>query len=296
MNFQFNQDGLPWNVRFDQTGAFDLVSTVAAKRGPTSYTFDVYSSEALTVNAAGHLVGDSHVNLTRAVIVPRTGARILCSPWTYSAQKGASFTCDDSSLSSSQLPYRIDPSSHSLTDNGTYYVNSHQGWSYPNGDGAPAEWDSAGSNAVVTFNTAGILPPGAAFISVGCSLHVVYNNGPDYPDCHTGSFTNPQTVEVGYWVDHGSEEYSDDASVNNVTLTVTSWDPAPLLSPANGATGISLTPTLSWGGEYGSSQVYLSTTPWSQGSYYPGAYVGMSTGWNYIPGRRSIRERPITGR
>jgi hypothetical protein len=45
LNFRLSKDGLDWNLTFDQTGAFDLTTIVAAKRGAAVYTLDVSSSE-----------------------------------------------------------------------------------------------------------------------------------------------------------------------------------------------------------------------------------------------------------
>jgi hypothetical protein len=95
LSFHYTAGGVPWTVRFGYTVAFDFFSTIAKRQGPKTYAFTVNSSETLTVDENGNLAGNSHVNLTRAVM---------------------SFTCDDSVFKDYQLPYKIDPSSHSISD------------------------------------------------------------------------------------------------------------------------------------------------------------------------------------
>ena len=122
--FHFAQDGLTWDLTVDGTGAFNLAAKVAAKQGRKAYTFGVESSEALAVDGKGNLIGDGNVKLSRAMMYPKSGQAVACAAWTYSAKTGAGFTCDDSAFTAAQLPYVIDPSSHTYTDTGTYMVAS----------------------------------------------------------------------------------------------------------------------------------------------------------------------------
>jgi hypothetical protein len=117
--FHFAQDGLTWDFTTDISGAFNLAAKVAAKRGKQTYTFDIASTEGLAVDAKGNLVGDKNVKMSRAMMYPKTGNAVACSAWTYSKQNGSSFVCDDSGFTAKQLPYQIDPSTHTYTDTGS---------------------------------------------------------------------------------------------------------------------------------------------------------------------------------
>ena len=218
MNFHFAYDGLRWDLYFGQRGAFDLLATVAAKRGLRTYTFDVSSSENLRVDPAGNLVGDANVNLTRAVIIPKKGPRILCSPWTYPTSGGASFACDDSSLTAAQLPYRIDPSSHGFNNNGTYFIDSD----------TPAN---------VNFNTTGHPAAGATVTGTSCGFDTLDIQGDGNLACNPPiPFSSSGTNSVSVYCENWSEGCT--GLVNHVSMSYTSWDPPVASSPANGATGV----------------------------------------------------------
>src|SRR5262249_49256760 len=125
--FHYVQNGLTWKVVVQPTGSLNFSATVAAKRGAASYNFGVTSSEALSVDPNGNLVGGSHVVVTRAVMIPKTGAKVPCSAWTYSPNGSATFTCDDSGFRANQFPYTIDPQTQTFTDGGSYHLDSWAG-------------------------------------------------------------------------------------------------------------------------------------------------------------------------
>ena len=171
LTFGFSQDGLAWDMIFSSAGFFQIRSVVSQRIGKATHSFGVTSSEALTVNPPGDLVGDTHVGLTRAVMIPRFGKPIPCSAWSYT--KGvASFTCDDTVLKDNQLPYRIDPQSWvTLTDPGTYNIDH---WCDNNGD---CGWD----NADVNIGTSAQVPSNATILQAWCVFNVVASDGPDQP-------------------------------------------------------------------------------------------------------------------
>ena len=84
LTFHFVQDSLTWNLAVDNGAAFDLSASVTKRTGPKKYTFAVSSSEPLSVNQNGNLMGDGNVILTRAVMIPKSGKQVQCSVWSYS--------------------------------------------------------------------------------------------------------------------------------------------------------------------------------------------------------------------
>jgi hypothetical protein len=193
-------------------------------------------------------------------MIPKHGAKVLCSPWAWSAKNGASFTCDDTAFTLDQLPYRIDPSTHTLTDPGTCQVASWYAWTYYE-DGS--FWEHGQYAATVAFNTVGLLPAGSQRDRTYCGFSVISQDGPDSPVCRvleSESGLPTDVVEVRYDVDHGSTPYSDHAFVNNITLTIVAYEPPVLLSPANGAVNVPTSTQLQWANEYGNWNVYFGTT------------------------------------
>ena len=189
--FHFAQEGVTWDMTVDLTGAFNLAAQVAAKQGKKAFTFDVKSSEGLAVDPKGNLIGDGNVKLSRAIMYPKYGKAVACTAWTYSAKDGATFTCDDSGFTAEQLPYLIDPSSHTYTNTGTYYITR---W-YDN-------WGNGGGDfAEIDFNTSGLIPTGGSFVSQTCSWDTGDANTEGTPgiQCQTGTFQNAgwTHVEVG---------------------------------------------------------------------------------------------------
>jgi hypothetical protein len=203
--FYFSQDGLTWDLTVDLTGAFNLAAKVPAKQGSKTYIFDVKSSEAIAVDIKGNLTGDGNVKLSRAMMYPKSGQPVACSPWTYSTRDGATFTCDDSAFTAAQLPYVIDPSSHTYTDTGTYYVAS----------------DS--DNINISFNTNGLIPFGGHLVSDTCGYNVTASGDGDANSlsCSISDFNNSGNTTVT--VAMGPPEVVGNirwAMFNNVTLTV----------------------------------------------------------------------------
>uniref|UniRef100_Q01T07 Bacterial repeat domain-containing protein n=1 Tax=Solibacter usitatus (strain Ellin6076) TaxID=234267 RepID=Q01T07_SOLUE len=228
LSFHYTDSGVPWTVRFDQTGAFDFFSTIAKRQGRKTYTHNVSSSEALSVDAKGNLAGGSHVDLTRAVMIPKFGKAVPCTAWTYAKNGDASFTCDDSALKDNQFPYQIDPSTHTMTDPGTYHLDAWQGVTY-DCDGDSPCWNSGGNHSVdVSLNTAGFMQANATFISAACrydAWDVSLTDGNDLTcKLGTGGFNNSGTtiVHVGIGT-NSSGDYSDSATVGNVGVAVV-WD------------------------------------------------------------------------
>ena len=231
--FGFNQDGLVWNLIFSSQGFFQIRSVVSKRIGKATHSFPVTSSEDLAVDSLGELVGDAHVGLTRAIMIPRYGKPIPCSAWSYSNGL-ASFNCDDSVLKDNQLPYRIDPQSQvTLTDSGTYNIDN---WN----DG---QGDSGSDNASVNFSLSS-LPSTALIGTLGCNFNIVDQNmdGGDNPQCslNTPAPFGPRSVS-GYSVattvsvllsvnvTNSDSSYGDSATLNDVQLTVgfTTFSPPP---------------------------------------------------------------------
>jgi RHS repeat-associated protein len=230
-DFHYVQDGLTWKLGVQQTGAMNLVASVAAKRGPKTYSFDVSSSETLSVDAEGNLIGDGHIVLTRAVMIPKSGKRVFCSAWTYSKKDGASFTCDDSNFQGAHFPYLIDPQSQTWTDGGTYHLTRWSGWGYNCGcdDSGCHEYCYAwgGDEANAFFNTSGLIPGGGSLLGTSCGFHSFNEtlDGDDHVTCELpNGFNNSGNTRVRVWIwdNHGENAtFSDNADVDNVSLTVT---------------------------------------------------------------------------
>jgi RHS repeat-associated protein len=233
--FHFAQNGLTWKFFALETGTLAMTASVAARRGPTAYTFDVSSSEALTVDGKGNLVGDAHVSLSRAIMYPKVGKAVACTAWTYSAKTEAAFICDDSVFQENQLPYKIDPSSQTFTDGNTYGLSSWAGqvWDCDSdGNNCGWYWENGGSSAVSSFNTSGLIPSGGALISATCGFNTLDQNLHDgdsvkcelvNPGFNNSGNTQVHTWIASDWYDHcGCQSgYSDSADVDNITLTVT---------------------------------------------------------------------------
>ncbi len=236
LTFHFAKDGLTWDVALDHGAAFDLAANVVKRAGTKKYTFDVSSSEPLSVDRNGFLAGDDNVILTRAVMIPQLGQRVLCSAWTYSSKDGASFVCDDSGFKDEQLPYRIDPSSQTLTDGGTYTVDM---WC--------DNWMNCGSDSTnVNFNTANLLPAGANSVTTTCGFDTLRltRRGLDNQDtvgCSAGTLNNAGVTAIQVAIQPGgsgsgccSQRSSTYADVTNVTLTVTWYNPISVtMSPTS---------------------------------------------------------------
>jgi YD repeat-containing protein len=227
--FHFLKDGLTWKMAIDGTGAFNVAASVPVKTGKKTYTFDLISSEALTIDAKGNLIGDANVKLSRAMMYPKFGKAVACSAWSYTAATGASFTCDDSTFRADQFPYRIDPSSYTYTDTGTYTVTSYyHGW---NND--TDSCDCGGYSPDVAFNTSGLIPSGGTLISTSCAFNTGDNvGGPDHlPYCSVGAYNNSGSTHVTVSISgdgcEGNSSCSWDywADVSNISLTVTWQDP-----------------------------------------------------------------------
>jgi hypothetical protein len=249
--FHYVQDGLTWKMVAQPTGSLNLSATVAARRGAASYNFNLSSSETLSVDANGNLVGDAHVVLTRAIMIPKVGARVMCSAWTYSRSGGATFTCDDSALKANQFPYTIDPQTQTFTDGGSYHIDDWRGWTGCDDAGNNCnDWGGGSDHAVVYFNTSGLVPNGGALISTSCSFNaynVNMNDGDGFQCGLPNGFNNSGSTREEVWIDsHECDTcgYSNSADVNNISLTVT-WagpvtvtvSPSSLTVPAGGACG-----------------------------------------------------------
>ena len=220
--FSFTKDGLPWKLHVTRSGAFGLIGQADKKRGAFTYAFGLESSEPLTVNGNGDLVGDARVNLTRAVMISnKSGKRISCSPWRYSKKDGAAFLCDDSDFRDEELPYTIDPTTQSLTDPGSYYV-ARGSYSCSIYFGAlPCEADYP---ANVTFNIGSLLPAGATVVSSACSITSLEVSV--YPYYHPACSVIPDqsgvyTVRIAMSDFKVGVIYLDWASVSDVTLSIT---------------------------------------------------------------------------
>jgi hypothetical protein len=217
------RNGLPWNLIFDSQGFFQIESTVSKRIGKATHSFPVASSESLTVNPLGQLVGDAHVGLTRAVMIPRYGSPILCSAWDYS-NGVASFTCDDTALKDNQLPYRIDPQTWvTLTDSGQYNID---GWCDNDGN-------CGSDSAHVNVDTSAVVPGNATVSSYWCDYNVIeIDSGGDQPNC---SFIQPYTAggtaQISVGISSDQQVFSDSAVVNEVGITVIYTPPPAAATP-----------------------------------------------------------------
>jgi hypothetical protein len=205
-DFHYVQDGLTWKLGVQQTGAMNLITNVAAKRGPKTYPFDVSSSETLSVDAAGNLVGDGHVIITRAVMIPRVGKLVQCSAWTYTKKDGAGFSCDDSGFKDNQYPYKIDPQTQTFTDGGSYGLNSWAGsvWDCDSdGNNCGYYWENGSSDANVYFNASGLIPDGGSLGDVSCGdqSHNENLHDGDSVKCEIpGGYNNSGNTHVHVWI------------------------------------------------------------------------------------------------
>jgi len=234
--FHYTSGGIPWTLRFDQTGAFDFFSVVSKRQGPKTYTLGVSSSEPLTVGPKGNLIGDSHVNLSRAVMIPRFGKSVPCSAWAYARDGGASFTCDDSVLKDNQLPYKIDPSTHDILAPGNFTVDSWAGTTYDCSGDSPC-WGSGGSDVNVSVPTTGFMPASATLISASCrydASDVNLLDGDDLSCSLPNGFRNDASTNVHVGIGANSccssnISYYDSATISNVGVTVV-WNSPPVYS------------------------------------------------------------------
>ncbi len=240
--FHFAQDGLVWDFHLRQSGFFEFGTTVAKKIGAAVHSFAVTSSEALTVNAAGQLVGDSNVGLNRVVMLPRFGKAVPCSALSYSATTGmASFTCDDSTLKPSQLPYRIDPNSGTLTDTqDTVYADA-----YDDGQGDSSNDPGTASRFSCSQQICGTIS-GGTITSASCSFTTDWSSltTGDSLVCAPGAWgassygaVTPSTAEILINTT-ASAPYSDSAAVSDIAMTVYWTMPQPpsiSVSPASGS-------------------------------------------------------------
>ena len=161
-------------------------------------------------------------------MIPKSGKRVQCSAWAYSSKDGASFVCDDTGFKDNQLPYRIDPSSQSLTDGGT-----------------------SRSPTGVTATIAAVRPLMCTSIRPICCRQVRtqsprrvvmmrsnVNLGADaFVPCSAATLNNAGTtgVHVSIYVGSGPSGCvrSLSADVSNVTLTVTWYNPVSVtVSPS----------------------------------------------------------------
>ena len=284
LTFHFVQDGLTWNLAADDGAAFDLSASAAKRTGPKKYTFAVSSSEPLSVNQNGNLVGDGNVILSRAVMIPKSGKRVQCSAWAYSSKDGASFVCDDTGFKDNQLPYRIDPSSQSLTDGGTFGA----GWQCVDGDGC------SGNSSDVHFNTANMLPPGAYSVNTSCGYDVVDSSffGADGVACSADSLNNAGTTNVNIHMVSGDGPSAcctagqSWAEVTNVTLTVTWYNPVSVTVSPSAITVPAGQPCCGYYNSLLNASVdspntaaTWTTSPGSVGSF---SYAGPTSVW-YVP-------------
>ena len=221
--FGFTQDGLSWSLIFDSQGVFQIESTVLKRIGKATHSFPVTSSENLTVNPPGQLVGDTHVGLTRAVIIPRYGSPIPCSAWDYS-NGTASFTCDDTSLKDNQLPYRIDPQTWvTLTDPGQYNID---GWCDNDGN-------CGSDSAHVNIDTSAVVPSNATVTSYWCDFNTVeIDSGGDQPGCgFIQPYTAGGTAQISVGISSDDQVFSDSAVVNQIGITVIYTPPPAAATP-----------------------------------------------------------------
>jgi RHS repeat-associated protein len=280
--FGFNQDGLAWRLILSSQGLFQVRANVSKRIGKVTHSFAVTSSENLTIDSLGNLLGDTYVGLTRALMIPRFGRPIPCSAWSY-AKGVASFTCDDSTLKDNQLPYTIDPQSQvTLTDTGTYNIDS---------------WDSGTDggfdDAHVSFDTSAWVPGPSTIQWTGCSFNVLDSGGDTgnnvfcyLPSAYTAGGVAQVTVGVGTSVDEsaGFQPYSVWATVDGVQFWVYFTPPPPAAAPTFSAPGgiygaaglgVSLSTSTS-----GASIRYTTngTTPSSTaGTLYTGGQISVSS-------------------
>jgi len=121
-----------------------IQTTVTARQGKSggvhTFAFIAPTSSALSTDSIGHFHAGELVTITRPLVVGADQKLYnICSAWSTDTQN-VSFTCDDSDLPASALPYVIDPSFQT----GPYYTNlsgsypeeqccsGQQYWVYPN--------------------------------------------------------------------------------------------------------------------------------------------------------------------
>ena len=135
-------DGIPWQYEPSPWGVKSH-AVVSERRGPRTYDW-IYLSNAqgIHVNEAGDIVAEPFL-IRRPVVIGANGEQYETSGWDLSIPFHARFSFDDSVLPDEAFPYVIDPSTEvsvgASADDG--YV------SY--------EWHSTGGSASLTTNTNG---------------------------------------------------------------------------------------------------------------------------------------------
>jgi hypothetical protein len=171
-----------------------------------------------------------------------------------------------------------------VIDPGTVTAYSSWGYVYANADGAGGYW---GTPFVADIDTTGLIPAGATYVSESCGYNLIYLSTNPYQDgdtigCSVGAFNNNGTTEVtafinpNYWNANGQGvAFNDEAELDSVYVSV-NLQPGPmtLVSPANGATMVSTTPTLTWqedvGYDYYCINLGTSSPPPGVGCNQPG--------------------------
>lgn len=135
--------GVEWEFTLGR-GGLKTKATVAAKRGPRTYSFDGQMLGGLAPpnpDAGGNLVQPAGIfTMPRSFAKGADGIRYDCGPWTRTGGT-VSFDFDDTNLPAAALPYVIDPTT-------TFTVA-------PSGDGTATRSDTAypPAGAIVTGTT-----------------------------------------------------------------------------------------------------------------------------------------------
>ena len=117
--FSFALQGVRWKLVLLDNG-FDISAVVTARRGPRTYATDYEATHNmdLRTDPDGSIRGENVFSLTRAQMIGADGSVTPCSAWDVDSSR-MSFSCDDSALPESAIPYVIDPTGN-YSNSGAY--------------------------------------------------------------------------------------------------------------------------------------------------------------------------------
>ena len=273
--FTFTWAQAPWTLTLENNGVSLRSAPIATRRGTITHSARLnWNNWTAAESADGDITGDIAFRISRAVMVGADGSRTPCSAWDLrTGIINAQFTCDDSTLPDSALPYYIDPETANYSTTGLYtalgYASGNPTWVY--NDCKPG-WQYTGQvNSATMTATTGVGGLG------GDGLRGGYKND--------ATLSTSTTDALTWWINDPTTRSGDaffvayNAIPQNSSFTVDLTSPDSNINKA-GQTAVRMWPGA--GGIWSYSNV-ITITDWTLSVNYTPAYTPTTGNVSGIP-------------
>jgi hypothetical protein len=217
-------DAVEWKFGLSRLG-LKTEATVAAKRGPKTYSFSGQMLGGLAPpnpDGNGNLVQPAGAfTMPRSVAIGADGVRYLCGPWTRSGGT-VSFDFDDTVLPDTALPYVIDPTTlFDVTEGDDDTTVKYVGTTYPPSDSftlwpdavslevfrAAGVPDFAVTNSFIRWDTSS-LPDGLVISAASVRLYALTRDDEDGRSLTADWYTNWPIDEADWTLTAGTNAHA----------------------------------------------------------------------------------------